>query len=189
MRAVAGPIGGADVFRERGADQQTMAVWLRAAGYSTGLFGKYINAYRDTESTKGPNGTYYVPPGWTRWRALAPERYGGKAGTDYAVVDEHGAAHDYSEHGSDAQYSWRRCWRSSTRSVSPPPSPNPGGDRRPQRARRARRPAAGVAATRFPLIEHWRATRSDLLDYGGQPQDDVVLNVDCAAGSPYSSVN
>jgi arylsulfatase A-like enzyme len=105
VRAVAGVIGGAHVFRERGADQQTMAVWLRDAGYSTGLFGKYINAYRETEATKGPNGTYYVPPGWTRWRAFAPERYGGQSGLDYALVDEQGAVHDYTDHGSDAQYS------------------------------------------------------------------------------------
>jgi N-acetylglucosamine-6-sulfatase len=105
VRAVAGVIGGAHVFRERGADQQTMAVWLRDAGYSTGLFGKYINAYRETEATKGPNGTYYVPPGWTRWRAFAPERYGGRSGLDYALVDEQGAVHDYTDHSSDAQYS------------------------------------------------------------------------------------
>ncbi|MDX2169838.1 MAG: sulfatase-like hydrolase/transferase [Deltaproteobacteria bacterium] len=106
VRAVAGAIGGAHVFREAGADQQTMAVWLRDAGYATGLFGKYINAYSQTEATQGPNGTFYVPPGWTRWRAfVSPERYGGVSGMDYALVDEHGALQTYTDHASDAQYS------------------------------------------------------------------------------------
>jgi N-acetylglucosamine-6-sulfatase len=42
-------------------DGSTVATWLRAAGYRTGLFGKYLNGYRDT---------VHVPPGWDRWFAL-----------------------------------------------------------------------------------------------------------------------
>ena len=34
-RAIYGPIGGADRFRENGADQRTLAVWLQNAGYRT----------------------------------------------------------------------------------------------------------------------------------------------------------
>ncbi|HEY0302341.1 MAG TPA: sulfatase-like hydrolase/transferase, partial [Rhizomicrobium sp.] len=106
VRAVAGVLGGAHVFREAGSDQQTIAVWLHDAGYATGLFGKYINAYSTTEATKGPNGTYYVPPGWTRWRAFeSPERFGGQNGMDYVLVDELGARHSYTDHSSDVQYS------------------------------------------------------------------------------------
>jgi N-acetylglucosamine-6-sulfatase len=43
-------------------EQETLAVWLRRAGYQTGLFGKYLNGY---PFPRGP----YVPPGWTWWQA------------------------------------------------------------------------------------------------------------------------
>jgi hypothetical protein len=36
-----------------------VATWLDARGYQTGLFGKYMNAYRDK----------LIPPGWDRWYA------------------------------------------------------------------------------------------------------------------------
>ncbi len=105
-REVAGPIGGAHVFRETGADQQTMATWLHAAGYRTGLFGKYLNAYAQTEQNKGPGGTFYVPPGWDRWWAfVSPEHYGGINGSSYNIVDEHGQVTSFTDHSTDAQYS------------------------------------------------------------------------------------
>jgi arylsulfatase A-like enzyme len=106
VRALAGDIGGAHVFRESGADQRTIAVWLRDAGYATGLFGKYLNAYAQTEQNQGPGGSFYVPPGWTRWRAfVSPERYGGRYGLDYRLVDDTGATQLYDDHSTDAQYS------------------------------------------------------------------------------------
>ncbi|HEY7400538.1 MAG TPA: sulfatase [Actinomycetota bacterium] len=40
-------------------DEDTIATRLQAAGYRTGLFGKYLNGYEST----------YVPPGWDRWFA------------------------------------------------------------------------------------------------------------------------
>ncbi len=43
-------------------DSQTIATWLHAAGYYTGLFGKYLNLY---PFGRGP----FVPPGWDRWGA------------------------------------------------------------------------------------------------------------------------
>jgi len=43
-------------------DGSTIATWLHAGGYRTGLFGKYINHYERPA---------YVPPGWDRWAALA----------------------------------------------------------------------------------------------------------------------
>jgi arylsulfatase A-like enzyme len=43
-------------------ERETLAVWLQRAGYQTGLFGKYLNAY--------PFGRgLYVPPGWNDWEA------------------------------------------------------------------------------------------------------------------------
>lgn len=105
-RSVALQIGGADTFRVGGADRQTIAVWLQATGYQTGLFGKYINDYAATESDKGPGGTFYVPPGWTRWRAMtSPEHYGGVSGRGFTLVDEQGGLTVYDEHDTDAQYS------------------------------------------------------------------------------------
>ena len=50
------PFGGFAAFD----DDSTIATWLQAAGYRTGLFGKYMNGYRRTT---------YVPPGWDRWFA------------------------------------------------------------------------------------------------------------------------
>ena len=43
-------------------DTSTIATWLDAAGYYTGLFGKYLNLY--------PFGREpFIPPGWDRWIA------------------------------------------------------------------------------------------------------------------------
>ena len=103
---VAGTVGGADRFRALARDRQTIAVWLRNAGYTTGLFGKYINDYSITEQDKGPNGSFYIPPGWDRWWAfVSPEHYGGIHGTAYKIVDETGAITDYSDNATDAEYS------------------------------------------------------------------------------------
>ena len=105
-RTVAGVIGGAHIFRERGTDQQTLAVWLHDAGYRTGLFGKYLNDYSGGEETAGPGGSFYIPPGWDRWRAfVSPEHYGGIHGVTYEIVDEAGTRAVYSDHTTDAQYS------------------------------------------------------------------------------------
>src|SRR5262249_47738660 len=52
-KALYGVIGGASSFRESGADRETVAVWLQAAGYDTGLFGKYINGYSKSEAHAG----------------------------------------------------------------------------------------------------------------------------------------
>jgi arylsulfatase A-like enzyme len=107
VRQVAGVIGGARVFREEGRDQHTIAVWLQQAGYRTGLFGKYLNAYwDDTEGSAGPGGTFYRPPGWDRWWAMtSPEHYGGVYGISYRIVEENGAITLFDGHSSDAQYS------------------------------------------------------------------------------------
>jgi len=54
------PAGGHAKFVALGRDSSTVAVWLRQAGYATGLLGKYLNGY------PGPD-RRYVPPGWSTW--------------------------------------------------------------------------------------------------------------------------
>ena len=107
VRALNGVIGGARPFRESGADRQTIATWLQAAGYMTGLFGKYINGYGlEGESRRGPDGGMYVPPGWSRWRGMtSPEHYGGVRGAPFTLVDEHGTTALYSDRRDDRHYS------------------------------------------------------------------------------------
>src|SRR5215211_7550796 len=53
------PAGGWEKFQARGLHRSTVATWLDDRGYQTGLFGKYMNNYRDT----------VIPPGWNRWYA------------------------------------------------------------------------------------------------------------------------
>jgi N-acetylglucosamine-6-sulfatase len=62
-----GPDGGCGVFDDR----STLGTWLQAAGYRTGLVGKYLNGYgsRADPGTACHSPTY-VPPGWTDWQAL-----------------------------------------------------------------------------------------------------------------------
>ncbi len=38
-------------------DHHMIPVWMRAAGYETAYFGKYLNGYEDVS---------YIPPGWQR---------------------------------------------------------------------------------------------------------------------------
>ncbi len=40
------PNGGALEFQKSGDQNSTIATWLKASGYDTGLFGKYLNSYR-----------------------------------------------------------------------------------------------------------------------------------------------
>jgi arylsulfatase A-like enzyme len=59
------PFGRFDWFR----DGSTLATWLDAAGYTTGLFGKYLDGYQHAGLTG------YVPPGWDRWVAFIRSAY------------------------------------------------------------------------------------------------------------------
>jgi N-acetylglucosamine-6-sulfatase len=52
-----GPHGGVEAFRAQGLEQGSVANWLTASGYTTGLVGKYLNEYDAS----------YVPPGWSYW--------------------------------------------------------------------------------------------------------------------------
>jgi arylsulfatase A-like enzyme len=55
------PLGGFVKFRDRGLEGSTVATWLRAAGYRTALFGKYLNGYPTADNPT------YVPPSWDAW--------------------------------------------------------------------------------------------------------------------------
>ncbi len=64
--------GGFGKFYQLGEEQQTIAVWLKNAGYRTVLFGKYLNNYPN-EVTTIPR--TYIPPGWNEWYALTKNYY------------------------------------------------------------------------------------------------------------------
>lgn len=51
-------------------DRETLPVWLQRAGYNTAFLGKYLNDYRGQHPDTGAiDGTFYVPPGWSDWKA------------------------------------------------------------------------------------------------------------------------
>ena len=54
----AAPTGGYQKFRSLGHDSSTVATWLRAAGYHTAMFGKYMNGYQPADG---------APAGWSEW--------------------------------------------------------------------------------------------------------------------------
>jgi N-acetylglucosamine-6-sulfatase len=57
-----GPYGGWQTFMANGNEQKTVAVQLQAAGYRTGLIGKYLNGIE--------NDPTHIPPGWSEWQAF-----------------------------------------------------------------------------------------------------------------------
>jgi len=65
------PVGGFAKFRDLGHETSTLAVWLRAAGYRTAFFGKYLNGYPTADRPD------HVPPGWDEWYGAheGPVRY------------------------------------------------------------------------------------------------------------------
>ena len=64
-------------------DSTTIATQLDDAGYSTGFFGKYLDAYQ-SDALAG-----YVPPGWDRWVAFVHSQY-----VDYGLTID-GEIHRY----------------------------------------------------------------------------------------------
>ncbi|HEY7151371.1 MAG TPA: sulfatase-like hydrolase/transferase, partial [Solirubrobacterales bacterium] len=75
------PEGGFDRFEELHADNN-LAVWLQAAGYHTGLIGKYLNDY-------GPDPL--VPPGWSEWHVPLP-------------VDQNAYDYNFDDNGVSSHY-------------------------------------------------------------------------------------
>ena len=72
------PQGGWEKFRRLGLHKSTIATWLDDEGYETGLFGKYMNNYRDT----------LKPPGWDRWYAWNGVDEGWGSVNDQGVVTD-----------------------------------------------------------------------------------------------------
>jgi N-acetylglucosamine-6-sulfatase len=64
---IKGPYGGWARVHSQDLESSTLATWLQADGYRTGLVGKYLNAY---------NNLSYVPPGWDYWRGDTDPYYG-----------------------------------------------------------------------------------------------------------------
>jgi arylsulfatase A-like enzyme len=56
------PNGGYQSFK----DTSTAATWLHAAGYHTGMIGKYLNGYSSIDAAK-------IPPGWDKWVAFTSD--------------------------------------------------------------------------------------------------------------------
>jgi arylsulfatase A-like enzyme len=72
-------------------DASTLATWLDDAGYTTGLFGKYLDGYQHAALTG------VVPPGWDRWAAFVHAGYEGYTLTVDGEVRRFGSAPaDYS---------------------------------------------------------------------------------------------
>ena len=84
-----GSEGGWQAYQSNGNEQDNVATRLDAAGYRTGLFGKYLNSYQGST----------VPPGWDRWFATfhPPWEY-----FDYDVNDD-GTIRHFGTKDSDYQ--------------------------------------------------------------------------------------
>jgi arylsulfatase A-like enzyme len=72
------PNGGAEYFD----DSSSMGIWLQAAGYRTGFYGKYMNGYKNLWD-EGLGETQYVPPGWSEWHAFVQPDF-----FNYTFVDQ-----------------------------------------------------------------------------------------------------
>jgi N-acetylglucosamine-6-sulfatase len=78
------PLGGSKAFD----DSTTIATELDDAGYTTGYFGKYLDAYQ-SDAVGG-----YVPPGWDRWVTFVRAGYFGYGLTVDGRVHRRGSAPD-----------------------------------------------------------------------------------------------
>jgi arylsulfatase A-like enzyme len=93
-------VGGIWAFRKKGHEGRTFAVWLRDAGYRTGMFGKYLNGHDGKEAD--------VPQGWDRWvsyKKVTLSRYDGEAIEDSGAVRAIGKQYD-TDYFADAAVQW-----------------------------------------------------------------------------------
>ncbi|MBM3143942.1 MAG: sulfatase [Chloroflexi bacterium] len=86
------PAGSFQKFNRSGEEASTIATWLDAAGYRTGLIGKYLNAY------PFPKNKTYTPPGWTEW--YSPAKGKPYHGFGY-TLNENGTLIEYQEDPED----------------------------------------------------------------------------------------
>lgn len=80
------PDGGFRRFYEQGLEDSTLATWLQTAGYTTALFGKYLNDY-----PLGAPSTY-IPPGWSEWFAHSGSTYYNYTLNENGVNVQYGSA-------------------------------------------------------------------------------------------------
>jgi N-acetylglucosamine-6-sulfatase len=66
------PLEGQGINALHPLEEDTLPVWLQAAGYRTGFVGKYVNGYGENGDTEPDT---YVPPGWDEWRATQSGTY------------------------------------------------------------------------------------------------------------------
>jgi arylsulfatase A-like enzyme len=78
--------GGYAAWLAGGFDNNNIGPWLKAAGYRTGIFGKYENDY----PTGAPE--TFVPPGWDDWRVVMSDRV---AYNDEYTLNENGVLQAY----------------------------------------------------------------------------------------------
>ena len=78
--------------RSIGPDADTLVTRLHAAGYRTGIFGKYLNDY----NLLGPpnRSTWYIPPGWDAWAVF---KNNGDNYLNYTLVTGPTAVTDFGE--------------------------------------------------------------------------------------------
>jgi arylsulfatase A-like enzyme len=86
-----GTNGGFETAHAGNVEQSTIATALHDAGYTTGLFGKYLNGYPNSVSPS------YVPPGWDQWSSSSKGNAYGEY--DY-TLNQNGNQVDYG-HGPD----------------------------------------------------------------------------------------
>ena len=87
--ANAGDGAGYPAWQAGGFDNNNIGPWLKAAGYKTGIFGKYENDY----PTGAPAGPTFVPPGWDDWRVVMSDRI---ATNNTYTLNENGTLKVYS---------------------------------------------------------------------------------------------
>jgi N-acetylglucosamine-6-sulfatase len=78
----------------------TLAVWLRKAGYKTAMVGKYLNGYGINDGIPEPVADRReIPPGWSEWYALTngtdQRRYSYKLNENGKVIFYRGGAKNY----------------------------------------------------------------------------------------------
>lgn len=88
------PKGGVTKFRDR----STLATWLKAAGYRTGLVGKYLNGYGLNGNSSPKDDPTYIPPGWDDWQASI-----GQATMYNFTISDNGVLVTYGSQPSDYQ--------------------------------------------------------------------------------------
>lgn len=83
------PLGGWQLFHDRGQENSTIATWMQDAGYHTGRIGKYLVGY--------PDDSTYVPPGWDEWYSS----YGGFGRYFNYSLNENGTVVRYGDRPED----------------------------------------------------------------------------------------